>query len=220
VFASAFTDEDAARETLLSNIEGAPLAEPRLLRFRAGRRDKAWVKNCLALGLAGGFLEPLESTSVHLIQSGIAHFLTMFPDRDLEPAEIERYNRIIAFETERVRDFLILHYRCVERNDTPFWRHCRDLCIPDSLSEKIDLFLGRGRIFRENEELFSGSSWFAVMVGQGLSPRGYDPLVDVLSPADTRRRMAQIRAGIANSVDLMPMHGDFIAQHFVSEAMD
>jgi tryptophan halogenase len=144
----------------------------------------------------------------------------MFPDRDFEPAEIERYNRLAAFEFERVRDFLVLHYHCVERDDTPFWRRCREMPIPPHLAEKIRLFLGRGRIFRENEELFSASSWFAVMVGQGLSPRGYDPLVDVLSLTETRRRMAQIRAAIANSVELMPMHGDFIAQHYLTDALD
>jgi tryptophan halogenase len=219
VYASSFMSDDEAHDLLTANLDGEALAEPRLIRFTAGRRKKAWNKNCVALGLAAGFMEPLESQSIHLVQSGIAHFLTMFPDRDFDPAEIDRFNRISTFEWERVRDFLVLHYKATERDDSEFWRYCRNMSVPEYLSEKIRLFESHGRIFRENEELFNDTSWFAVMIGQGLAPRGYDPLVDVFDMNEIRKRLASIRNSIAKSAEVMPLHRDFIAQNCAAEPM-
>ncbi len=203
------TDEQAA-ETLLSNLDGKPLADPRFLRFVTGRRKQAWVKNVVAIGLASGFIEPLESTSIHLIQSGIAKLMQMFPDKRFEPADRERFNRMTQLETEQVRDFIILHYHLTERDDTPFWDRCRTMDVPDSLKEKYRLFEGYGRIFRENDELFNDTSWMAVMVGQGLKARGYDPVADVLSPDETRARLEEIRRVMRTSADYMPLQTEFI----------
>ena len=203
------TDEQAA-ETLLSNLDGKPLADPRFLRFVTGRRKQAWVKNVVAIGLSSGFIEPLESTSIHLIQSGVAKLMQMFPDKRFEPADRDRFNRMTRIETEQVRDFIILHYHLTQRNDTPFWDRCRTMDVPDSLKEKYRLFEGTGRIFRENDELFNDTSWMAVMVGQGLKARGYDPVADVLDLAETRARLAEIRRVMRTSADYMPSQADFI----------
>ncbi|MES1200619.1 MAG: tryptophan 7-halogenase, partial [Pseudomonadota bacterium] len=175
-----------------------------------GKRRAFWKKNCVAFGLAAGFMEPLESQSIHLIQSGVADFITMFPDRTFAEVEIDRYNRVTNNDWERIRDFLVLHYRATERDDTPFWDYCRTMSIPDFLAEKIRVFEAHGRIFRENAELFADSSWFAVMIGQGLRPRSYDPLVDVLDDDELRARLVAMRTAIHRSVEMMPSHRDFL----------
>ena len=210
VYSSNHISDDQAAETLLSNLDGKPLADPRFLRFVTGRRKQAWVKNVVAIGLSSGFIEPLESTSIHLIQSGIAKLMQMFPDKRFEPADRERFNRMTQVETEQVRDFIILHYHLTERDDTPFWDRCRTMDVPDSLKEKYRLFEGYGRIFRENDELFNDTSWMAVMVGQGLKARGYDPVADVLSLDETRARLAEIRRVMRTSADYMPLQTEFI----------
>jgi tryptophan halogenase len=210
VYSSKFISDDAAASTLLGNLDGRALADPRPLRFVTGHRKKFWNRNCVAIGLAAGFMEPLESTSIHLIQSGIAKLMAMFPDRGFEPAEIDRYNRVTAEEFERIRDFLMLHYNSTIRNDSPFWDYCRTMSIPATLQEKLDLFRGRGRMFRENEELFNDTSWFSVMIGQGIQARSYDPLADVLSFDETRRRLDQMRQVVSTSADRMPSHQEFI----------
>ncbi len=217
VFSSKFTSDDDAHHTLMANLEGHPRAEPRLLKFTTGMRRKFWNKNVVALGLAAGFMEPLESTSIYLVQSGIAKLFAMFPNRRFEQAEIDRYNRVTTWEYERIRDFLILHYKATERADTPFWNYCRTMGIPDYLADKIRIFESHGRIFRENEELFTDTSWFAVMIGQGIRPRGYDPLVDVLPADETRRRLAQIREVLYGAVDKMTSHSEFLAQNCASD---
>ncbi|NLG77378.1 MAG: tryptophan 7-halogenase, partial [Xanthomonadaceae bacterium] len=197
---------------------GAPRATPRIIKFVAGRRKKFWNKNCVTLGLASGFIEPLESTSIHLVQSGLANFMTLFPDRRFSPTEIEQYNRVMTWEFERIRDFIVLHYKATERNDSPFWDYCRNMSVPDFLQHKMDLFRDRGRIFRENNELFNDTSWFAVMVGQNIRPRSYDPLVDVMSEDELRRRLAHIKETISKSADYMPSHREFIEKHCKARA--
>jgi len=210
VYCSDFLDDTAARETLLANLESKPLADPIQLRFTTGRRKKFWNKNCVTLGLASGFLEPLESTSIHLIQRGIAMLFQMFPDKNFEPADIERYNRLFAFEYERIRDFLLLHYTTNEREDTAFWRHCRTIPHPDSLKEKIELFRGYGRVMREDSELFPVQSWHYIFAGQNIVPRGYDPMADTLDPKAIKANLDNIRAVIARCADTMPAHEAFI----------
>ena len=218
VYSSEYISDDEAVSTLLANLDGPARAEPRILRFVTGRRKKFWVKNCVTLGLASGFLEPLESTSIHLVQVGLAHLMTLFPDRRFVPVEIDRYNRLMTWEYERIRDFLVLHYKATERSDSPFWDYCRTMSIPDFLREKIDLFSERGRTFRENEELFTDTSWFAVLVGQNIRAQSHDPLVDVLSDDELRRRLSHIRATIRNCVDTMPSHHEFIARNCAATA--
>jgi tryptophan 7-halogenase len=216
VYSSNFISDDEAAATLLANLDAEPLGDPRFLRFVGGRRKKSWNKNVVALGLSSGFMEPLESTSIHMIQSGIANLMTMFPDQGFEQAEIDRYNRLVREEAERVRDFLVLHYNATRRTDSPFWDYCRTMPIPDGLAEKYELFKSRGRVFRENLELFNDTSWFAVMVGQGVQPGGYDPVAEVLSLDETRGRLEQIRGAILNSADYMPTHAQFIRDNCMS----
>jgi len=213
VYSSRFIDDEAATADLLGQLDGAPMADPRMLRFTTGRRRKAWNRNVVALGLASGFIEPLESTSIHMVQSGIANLLAMFPTLAFEPAEVARYNRVIAYEAERIRDFIVLHYNATQRDDSELWRYCRDMSLPDSLQEKYEIFASRGRIFRENEELFNDTSWFAVMTGQNIRPNGFDPVAAVLSVDETRLRLQQTADAIRNSADYMPSHGDFIRDH-------
>jgi tryptophan halogenase len=209
VYSGAFTSNDVAEETLLANLGGRALGTPRELRFTPGRRRKAWNKNVIALGLAAGFLEPLEATGIHLIQRGIAMLLKFFPDRDFASADVERYNRMLEFEFSRVRDFLLMHYSQTERRGA-FWEHCRAIPLTDSLREKIELFRSHGRILREDSELFPVISWLSVMVGQNIIPRRYDPLVDSLDPRKIQGKLEELRTGIKGCVESMPSHWDFV----------
>jgi tryptophan halogenase len=209
IYSGEFRADDAARALLLGNISGRALSEPVALRFRPGRRTAAWNRNVVALGLAAGFLEPLEATSIHLIQRGIAMLLKFFPDRDFAAADTDRYNRLLEAEFARVRDFLLLHYSQTERTG-PFWQHCRDIPLTDTLREKIELFRSHGRILREETELFPVLSWLSVMVGQNIIPRRYDPLVDGLDSLKIQTRLEELRAAVKDSVEAMPSHWDFI----------
>ena len=183
------------------------------MRFTTGRRKKFWNKNCVALGLAGGFLEPLESTSIHLIQSGITQLAAIFPDRSFDPLDADEYNRLQIDEFEKVRDFIILHYKATSRDDAPLWRRCREMGIPDALQYRIDLFRSSGRVAFQSQELFVEPNWLSVFVGQGIWPRRYDPLADVL-PIDTvRGELERLRALILKTAAAMPAHADFIAQY-------
>ncbi len=218
VYSSAFISDDEARRTLLENLDGKPLAEPRLLRFTTGRRRKFWNRNCVAVGLASGFMEPLESTSIYLIQSGIGRLINLMPDRTFSPVVIDRYNRQANFEFERIRDFLILHYYATQRRDTPFWRHCSRIEIPAQLAENIRLFMDSGRFFRDADEMFAITSWVQVMLGQHCVPRGYHPAVDLVPDAELAELVTGVRAVIKNCVEAMPTHEQFIARHYAVPA--
>lgn len=219
VFSSQYMSEDEATRILLDNLDGEPLAEPKVLKFTTGKRKHFWNKNCVALGLASGFMEPLESTSIHLVQSGIAKLLTLFPSAGFDAEDIVEYNRQMHFEYDRIRDFLICHYHVTRRDDSDFWNYCRTMDIPDTLAHKLALFAKNGRVFREDNELFNDLSWFEVMVGQGLMPQGYHPLVDTLPEAEIARRLEGIRAVIARSAEYMPPHEEFIARHCRAQPM-
>ncbi|NLS27079.1 Flavin-dependent tryptophan halogenase RebH [Sphingomonas sp. S2M10] len=210
VYASAHLSDDEATATLLANLDGAPLAEPRQLRFRAGHRERAWIGNVVALGLAGGFLEPLESTSIHLVQSGIARLMAFFPTRGFDQAEIDRFNRATAQEYVDIRDFLVLHYKATERDDSAFWRYCRTLAPPDGLRDKLEMFRSNGRIVREHQELFTETSWLSVLHCQGIEPRGYHPIADLLSDEETLLRLKHIAQVIDQTADAMPMQDDYL----------
>ena len=213
VFASAFVDEAAARETLLRNLEAEPLAEPRLIRFRTGRRREAWVGNCVAIGLSSGFLEPLESTSIHLIQSAVLRLLDLFPHEELAAADIAEFNRQTAAEMDAVRDFVILHYKLTRRDDSAFWRHCRDMDVPDALQARVDLFAASGRIHRQGLELFSEPSWLQVLLGQGLRPRHVHPLAELTARERAQAFVDNTGDVVRRCVAVMPSHADFIAAH-------
>jgi tryptophan halogenase len=212
VYCSGAMSDDAAAELLLANLDGAPLAEPRPLRFTAGRRDRAWEKNVVAIGLSSGFLEPLESTSIHLIQTGIARLLNLFPAAGFAAPDIDQYNREAAFEWESIRDFLILHYHANGR-DEPFWRQLRAMAVPDSLAHKLALFRANGRIVRVSEELFAEVGWLQVLVGQGVRPDGYHPLADQLSPAQLDEFLTLAARHAAHVAGQLPDHHAFIAAH-------
>jgi tryptophan halogenase len=211
VFSSAFMGEEEARDILLANVDGKPLAEPRLLKFRAGRRRQAWRGNVVAIGLSAGFLEPLESTSLHLIQSGITRLLALFPDRNFAPHVRDEYNRVTRTEWERIRDFLILHYHLNRRTDGEMWRHCAGYAVPDNLANRIAQFRGEGRMVSDGYELFQNPSWLAVHVGQGNLPERPDPLVAHRGFVPYRQRLGQLRTAIGQVVAEAPRHADFIA---------
>jgi tryptophan halogenase len=212
VYSSRHMDDDEAERILLSHLDGAQMAEPNRIRFVAGKRRQIWNRNCVAAGLASGFLEPLESTSLHLIQSVLIRLVRMMPDAGFDPATIAEFNRQADFEYERIRDFIILHYKATERADTPFWRYCRDMDVPPTLERKMDLFRANGRIFREDDELFAEESWIQVLLGQGIIPAGYDPLVDVTPEPDIERFLADVETVIGKCVALMPSHADYVAK--------
>lgn len=217
VFCSEFLSPEDAEAALRADVAGDPLAEPRLLRFTTGRRRKAWNRNVLAVGLAAGFLEPLESTSIHLVQSAVTRLLALFPDRSFAPADIDYYNETTAREYERIRDFLVLHYHASKRDDSPFWRHCRTMPIPDTLAARLELYRSRGRFFPAELDLFLEPSWVAVMEGQGVVPHSPDPLA-ALHGERLAEVLPQIRSAIARAVSFMPSHGRFIADHCAAAA--
>ena len=213
VYSSRFMSDDEATAILLGNLDGAPLAEPRSLRFQPGRRLKSWNRNVVAIGLASGFIEPLESTSIHLVQMGIAHLLTYFPAAGFDESVTHQFNRMMTMEYEWVRDFIILHYKATERNDTAFWNHCREMEVPEQLRKRMELFEVDGRVFRDGEELFAKISWLQVLHGQRVRPQGYHPLTDLLGEEEIAKYLDEVAGVIGACVDVMPTHEKFIADH-------
>ncbi|MDC7675919.1 tryptophan halogenase family protein [Asticcacaulis machinosus] len=210
VFCDAFTTEDEARSVLLSNLDSKALADPRLLKFTTGRRNKFWNKNCVSIGLASGFMEPLESTSIHLVQTAISRVVGFLPTHRYDEASVDEYNRLTTMEFEETRDFLILHYKANTKPDMPFWQYCRDMPIPDTLQRRIDIFKARGRIHFRHEELFQEASYLAVFTGQNIWPEGYDPVVNVLSLEDTRARLEKMHDIIGQAAAVWPTQTEFI----------
>ena len=213
VYCSAFISDDEAEQVLVSNLEGELQGDPRRLAFTTGRRKLAWSRNVVSLGLSSGFVEPLESTSIHLVQAGIARLIAMFPDRRFNPLERDEYNRQMQRQFEWVRDFVILHYKAMQRDDSEFWKQCGAMEIPDSLTEKIAQFQNKGRIFfAEGVELFPKQSWIAVMLGQNIAPDDYEPVVDGLDEDKVSHALEQMRKAMLDTANRLPLHGEFIRQ--------
>ena len=213
VFSSHHLDKDAALERLLDNIEGDTLTEPNVLRFKAGVRRQQWVKNCVAVGLSGGFMEPLESTSIHLIQRAVLRLIRMLPLNEVSERDILEFNDQMLTDFLQIRDFLVLHYKATDRRDSEFWRYCADMEIPDSLTQKIELFRETGRVFRRNEELFAENSWVQVMMGQGIMPKSYHPIATKLSDAEMTKLLSTIRDNVARTVAGLPDHEAYVARY-------
>ena len=218
VYSSKYISDDEAAAVLMSNLDGAPLAEPRPIKFLTGKRKKAWNKNVVSIGLASGFVEPLESTSIHLVQMGIAHLLTFFPAAGFESHDTAQYNRIMDQEYEWVRDFIILHYKATERSDSPFWNYCREMEVPATLQHRMDLFKTHGRVYREGHELFTKVSWLQVMHGQRLRPAAYHPLTDLLSEQEIQAYLEEVEGVIDACTQVMPSHSKFIADNCAASA--
>lgn len=216
VFASAFVDAEAATERLLERLEGAPLKTPNVLRFIAGQRTRNWIANCVSVGLSSGFIEPLESTSIHLIQIAITKLIELWPNAVADPASATEFNRQMDVEYARIRDFIILHYCATERDDTPFWDHVRTMRLPDSLAEKIDLFRARGAVQEYREGLFLHPSWVAVYLGQGIVPRHHHRLADAVPDEALLSSLARLRTAIRQSASRLPTQDAYIARYCAS----
>ena len=213
VYASRNLERDAALERLLGNVEGKVLTDPNFLRFGAGARQKQWHRNCVAVGLSGGFMEPLESTSIHLIQRAVLRLIRMLPLREISNRDVDEFNDQQMTDMVQIRDFLILHYKATERSDGDFWRYCSSMPIPDSLEHKIELFRETGRVFRKNEELFVENSWVQVMMGQGITPLAHHPIAEKLSDEELGKFLGSIRESVARTVASLPDHGAYVTQY-------
>lgn len=213
VFCDQFTTEERVTETLLTNLDGAPMGDPKRLSFTTGRREKFWHKNCVSLGLSSGFLEPLESTSIHLIQSNVSRLIELLPDKGFDRANEAEYNRQVSHEYELIRDFLILHYHRTDREDSEFWRYCKHMSVPESLTEKMALFESGGLLYKDPEDLFRESSWVQVMVGQGLMPKSFHAMANRVSSEQLDRFLGDVQSLIDRATNDLPSHEDFIAAH-------
>ena len=213
VYCSQHMSDDEAHDILVSNLAGKPTADPNFLRFTTGRRKKFWNKNVVALGLAGGFMEPLESTSIHLINTGINKLVAVLSLDGITQAQEDAFNRLTGREYARIRDFLILHYHATERTDSEFWNACRTMDVPDSLKEKMALFRHNGQIFREEDELFTETSWAAVMLGQRVAMGGHNAMADAIGPEVMGKEVTGIEQSIRWLVQQMPAHGDYLAKY-------
>ena len=212
IFCSKYMSEDEATSTLLDNLEGKPLGEPRLLPFKTGRRKKFWNKNCVAIGLSAGFMEPLESTSIHLIQQAIGQLVQFFPGEEFNQPEIDQFNALTARDYDLIRDFLIMHYHVNERSED-FWQMCQKMDIPESLKQRLDIYKNRGRLFIEGENLFKIDSWLAVLHGQGIRPSAYDPVANRREVKDINKSLDGVLQSFTKATEAMPSHDAFIKKH-------
>jgi tryptophan halogenase len=219
VYSSAHLRREEAESLLLANLEGKPTAEPRHLSFTAGRRKLAWNANVVSLGLSAGFIEPLESTSIHLVQSGIAKLLALFPDLRFNPAERDEYNRQVQDVFEDVRDFIILHYKSTQRNDSDFWNYCRAMDLPNKLASKVELWRTKGRLFRDGQELFGPASWVAILLGQGIIPQDQDPSVMTVDAAMAAQTLDKMHLSYRRMAEQMPVHAEFVAKACAAAAV-
>ncbi len=217
VYCSRYLDKDAALERLLGSVEGLVLTQPNFIRYTTGARRKQWHRNCVAIGLSGGFMEPLESTSIHLIQRAVLRLIRMLPGGPVSERDIAEFNGQQLTDMDQIRDFLILHYKVTERRDSPFWRHCAALPMPDSLAQKIELFRETGRVFRKNEELFVENSWVQVMMGQGIMPQTYHPIATKLRADELDKFLAMLRDSVAKTVAGLPDHQTYIARYCAAQ---
>jgi tryptophan halogenase len=216
VYSSRFMEREEATSILMQNLESEALAEPRHISYVPGRRKLTWNRNVVALGLAAGFFEPIESTNIHLIQTAVSRLMTMFPRGGFDSADVDEFNAQVRIEYERVRDFIVLHYKATQRDDTPFWNYCRTMDIPPTLQHKIDLYRSNGRFFREDNELFGELSWVQVMEGQRIHAQGYHPFADLRSVDDVRAFLTDTQRVISACVETMPTHAAFVAQYCAS----
>jgi len=214
VYSSKFCSDAEAKTTLLKNLDAPRINDPRVISFNTGRRKEFWKGNCLALGLSGGFIEPLESTAIHLIARGMDFFLRFFPDADCEPSLQREYNRRMGADFEEVRDFIVLHYCATERDDSDFWRWCKTMELPESLRERIDLFKGHGILREDNDELFRSTSWQSVFEGMGIRPQKYSPRVDNLDFDQINETLKLARSAIFNMVKSLPTHDAYLQEHY------
>ncbi|MEM5518156.1 tryptophan halogenase family protein [Henriciella sp. AS95] len=219
VYCSKYMSDDEAQAKLLNDIEGKPLTEPRVIRFRTGTRRAHWHRNCIAIGLSSGFIEPLESTSIHLIQRSVMRLMRAFPQGAISQSDIDEFNTQTQYEIDHIRDFIILHYHLTNRTDTPFWRHVRSMDIPDGLRHRMDLFRETGRVYRANDELFAENSWTQVMLGQGLMPESHHPVADVMSEAEVKRFLDYIIENVEKTSDSLPSHEDYLKKYCPAKEM-
>lgn len=213
VYCDKFMDSGEAEATLLNNLSGKVLTQPRHIKFVTGQRRKHWNKNCIAIGLSAGFIEPLESTSVHLIQRGIVRLLQMFPLNGIHESDASEFNMQTEREIENIRDFIILHYHITDRQDSDFWRHCRNMDIPSSLRHRIEQFKNSARAFKNPNDLFSENSWIQVMFGQGINPKQYHPIVNQMSKTELDNFLHTLEVNTDRMVSQLPSHQDFISHY-------
>ena len=212
VFSSKYLSDDDAKAALLANVEGDVLRQPRVIKFTPGQRKQVWKRNCVAIGLSSGFLEPLESTSIHLIQRGVTRLMQIFPANGICQSDVDEYNAQTNWAIESIRDFIILHYHVTNRTDSQFWRDCRDMAIPPNLAHRIELFKKTARVFRNTDELFGETSWIQVMMGQGISPEQYHPVTHMMDNAELTQFLGDIRKSVARSLAQLPKHHEFLAR--------
>jgi tryptophan halogenase len=212
VYCNAFTSDEEASRVLLDGLDGRALDDPRQLRFTTGRRRKSWIKNCVAIGLSSGFLEPLESTSINIIENSVGWLLQQFPDRDFRPELADEFNRLVSQRYEFVRDFIVMHYKITQRDDSEFWRYCASMPIPDTLRNQIELFHETGRVVIYDPQGFSVSSHISILAGLGVAPKAYDPLIDLMDLQALRTHFDRVRETIARAVHAMPDHAAYVEQ--------
>lgn len=219
VYCSRYTSDDEALNTLMSNLEGEAITEARAFKYKTGRRSKAWNKNCIAIGLAAGFLEPVESTSIHLAMSAVLRLMKLLPHGEVSTQVVDEYNRQFCEEMDRVRNFIIVHYKATERDDAPFWRYCRDMEVPPELQHRIDLFRSTGAMPLQEKELFQVDSWTQVLIGQRIEPEAYHPIADMMSKDELKSFLMGLESQVKQKVDQMPSHQEFIDRYCKAPTM-